>query len=527
MTQIRSCAGYITVIAALAIAAVTIPLRAQSKWVKQADDGRIVYTHTPAGDRIPDFSYAGYHGGGVALPTVVAKATVQPSGADDTAAIQSAIDKVAHLPLIDGPGGASRGAVELAPGEFHCAGTLNLTASGVVLRGAGVAGVTQHGTTLLMTGSPHLALQIGGKLNQRPAGPTTTITDPYIPVGAMAFHVASAAGLRPGDTLLIVKPVTAAWLQFMGMAALTRNGKDEHWVSGELTVRRRIASISGNLITLDVPLMDDFDARFDGGAAATVAKVEVTGQIAEVGIEDLRVVAPAKSVALGKDPEFDGLRMQDAVDSWVQSVAFEETTNSVDIASGTERVTVSRVDVTQRIPVSTPAKPFDFSINGSQILIDRCTGRGDSVFYVATQARQEGPVVVLRCKFEGDGHIQPHQRWSTGLLVDNCDVPGGGIDLMNRGDMGTGHGWAIGWSVSWNNRAGSFVIQQPPGSENWSIGDRGSQQEQPVPLHGAPKGAPLRPGWIESSGKPVQPTSLYLAQLAERLGSAAVTAIGY
>lgn len=37
-----------------------------------------------------------------------------------------------------------------------------------------------------------------------------------------------------------------------------------------------------------------------------------------------------------------------------------------------------------------------------------------------------------------------HQRWATGLLINNCEVQDGGIDCMNRGAMGSGHGWAIG-----------------------------------------------------------------------------------
>jgi hypothetical protein len=27
-------------------------------------------------------------------------------------------------------------------------------------------------------------------------------------------------------------------------------------------------------------------------------------------------------------------------------------------------------------------------------------------------------------------------------------VPEGGIDLMNRGEMGSGHGWTMGWASS-------------------------------------------------------------------------------
>ncbi|SEL07495.1 hypothetical protein SAMN04488505_1011434 [Chitinophaga rupis] len=75
------------------------------------------------------------------------------------------------------------------------------------------------------------------------------------------------------------------------------------------------------------------------------------------------------------------------------------------------------------------------------------------------------------------GWIQLHQRCATGLLLDGCNVPDGGIDLMNRGAMGSGHGWAIGWAVVWNCKAQLFLNQQPPGAANWVIGNQGERQK--------------------------------------------------
>lgn len=504
----------------LALACASCSLRAQSRWVHFGADGTLVYGHTPKGDRIPDFSYAGYEGGGVALPIVPAKRTLAPSGGDDTSAIQGAIDEVSALPLVTG----FRGAVTLAPGRFNCSGTISITTSGVVLRGAGNG---KDGTTILMTGSPHIALSIAGHLQQHGAGVDTVVTDAYVPAGVSQIHVADASKLHPGDLLLIRKPVTAAWVHYMGMDGMSRDGKAEHWLgANHLDVRRRIVAISGNAVSLDVPLMDSYDASFFDGGHAEIRKVEVSGQISQVGVEDLRIVAPKRRIALG-DPEFDGLFMQDAVDSWVRSVAMEETTNSVHINAGTERITVLECDVVQHVPVTSHAKPFDFSANGTQILFDRCTGSGDNTVYFATHARQQGPVVVLRCRFRGDSNIQPHQRWSTGLLVDNCDVPDGGISFINRGEMGTGHGWAIGWAVAWNNTAKVFEMNQPPGVGIWSIGNRGLEINPPFPVFDGSKRPPLDSAIIESKNKPVQPQSLYLEQLRERLGADAVKKVGH
>jgi hypothetical protein len=494
---------------------------AQSKWVHFGADGRLEYGHSPLGDRIADFSYAGYRGGGIALPVVPTKRKVTPTGGDDSTAIQAAIDEVSKMPMVDG----HRGAVELAAGVFHCAQTLKIAASGVVLRGAGAEEKT--GTTIVLTDKPHFALQIAGAMKVTLLSGATTIADAYVPSGTRVIHVADASAIRVGDTLQIVKANSPAWLKFMGMDKLERADRDEHWIGEDLKVLRRVQAVNGNAVTLEVPLTDDINAKFLGGVPAPVTRVEVSGQIAEIGVENLRIAAPARSIDYREDAEFDGIGMGDAVDSWIANVQLEDTTNSIRIELGTERVTVERVDVQQKLAVTSSAKNFQFSCNGSQVLFDRISGKGDGLFYFATQARQQGPVAVLHCTFEGNGHIQPHQRWSTGLLVDGCELPGGGIDLLDRGTMGSGHGWTIGWSVLWNNTAADFMVQEPPGAANWSIGDRGPHDTRPQPTSGGPKGPPLPLGIIESPGKPVHPASLYLEQLKERLGPAAVKAIGY
>ncbi len=224
-----------------------------------------------------------------------------------------------------------------------------------------------------MTGDPHLAVAIAGELHEETLGNGTVLTDRYVASGATMFHFADAAGIHPGDTLLIVKQVTPECVQRMGMDTLRRSGKPEHWVSGELEVRREVASVAGNAVTLVIPLMDSYDAKYLGNTPVTVSKVRVSGQISGVGVEGLRIVASTRSVTLN-EPQFDGIRMDNAVDSWVQTIAFEETSTSVNIAAGKERVTVRNVDAVKKQPIVGGAKPFTFSCNGSQILFDRCTG---------------------------------------------------------------------------------------------------------------------------------------------------------
>ena len=89
-------------------------------------------------------------------------------------------------------------------------------------------------------------------------------------------------------------------------------------------------------------------------------------------------------------------------------------------------------DVEESKTVTSSAKSFDYLIDGTQVLVDRATAIGDSVFYFATGRRQQGPIVILNSVFRGNGNLEPHQRWSTGLLVDNCSVPDGGSPDSRR-----------------------------------------------------------------------------------------------
>ena len=499
-------------------------LSQQSQWVHPGANGRLLYARDKNGAMIPDYSFAGYRSGGVALPTVPAQIRLLPTGGDDTAAIQHAVDAISARAL-DANG--RRGAVQLGPGVFHCSAALVITASGVVLRGAG-SGADHDATTISLTGDPHTGIIIKGGFALSTIAPSTNITDAYVQFGAHTVHVADVSHIHAGDLVQISKPVTAAWIEYMGMSGLERPDRDEHWINGALKVRRRVASVSGNAVTFQIALMDSYDSQFLGTEHFTVQPVAVSGQVTEVGVEDLRIVAPAVSVGF-HDAHSIAMEIIAAADSWVRNVAMIDTTEGVRMDFNSERITLTRVDVEQSTTVTSAARPFDFAINGTQVLVDRATGTGDKVTYFATEPRQQGPVVILNSVFHGDGNLEPHQRWSTGLLVDNCSVPDGGIHLINRGVMGSGHGWTIGWGVVWNSSAGNFIIQQAPGTITWAIGNRGPLESQAMPdgKGGRRHGTPLPSGLIESQGRPVTPQSLYLSQLLERLGPDALRNIGY
>ncbi len=497
---------------------------AESEWVYQGPDRKLEYRKTPAGDKIMDFSHAGYMGGGVALPDVPVKKTIRPSGgADDTGTIQEALDVVSALPLVNG----FRGAVLLVPGVYTCAKQVSIQADGVVLRGSGAG---EGGSIIRMTGPRHTAVVVSKNRSLTlsstqaegfiPAA--TVISTSYVPSGAISIGVADSKGFSTGDLVEIRKPVTRKWIEFMEMHNLVRDGNPQTWIKEGSTINtcRAIASIEGNTLTLDVPLSDSFDSRFAEQGGIAVVKVRQENWIFRAGVENLRIQAPPMETT-HEQALYSALRIY-GQDCWAKSLLIEETMNSV--GAGGRRITLEEVKVTRTVPNVGASKPAEFAPNASQILMNRCSSHGDNIWHAATGSGIAGPIVLLNCMFTGNGRAEGHQRWTTGILADNCQVPDGGIDFKNRGSMGSGHGWGTAWSVAWNCVAKNYVVQQPPGSYNWMIGCTGANLPTPRPFDRSPA-LPL--GVSDSPDKKVNPSSLYLTQLEERLGRQALRNIGY
>lgn len=461
-----------------------------------------------------DFSYAGYMGGGVAIPSPAVKLIVSPVEGDNSDVIQNAIDQVSQLKPVNG----FRGVVLLASGTYNCEKTLTIKESGIVLRGSGQG---EQGTIIQMTGKPHVCIAVRGDVVAKPVGNPTSFAGAYVPSGTTSFTLTNASGLKEGDTIRITRPVTEVWVKFMGMDQMVRDGKKQTWITGEITTERVIKKIEKNKITVDIPLTDNYDAAYLNPPGVSVVKITSSGELSQVGIENLRIVSPAQSVTI-TEGHHRGFTMSGIADGWARNIEIFNTVNSVSVTG--RRITVENITMFHEQPTIGAAKPADINGSGQQLLFNHCNITGDNLFFFGTGAKVTGPVVLLNCVFKGNGWIQPHQRWATGLLVDNCQVPEGGIDFMNRGSMGSGHGWAIGWAVAWNCKAKSYLNQLPPGAANWVIGSSGEKQKRAIPF----KEDPLLPeGIYDSHGLPVTPASLYLAQLAERLGKNAVKNIGY
>src|SRR5882724_8396520 len=160
--------------------AYTLLAQARSEWVFVGPDGKLHYKTDPRGNRIMDFSHAGYQGGGVRIPSPAAAVKLTPVAGDNTAQIQAAVEEAAKK---------APAAVVLGAGEYEVAGTLTIATSGIVLRG-------ENGAVVRLTGKPHRLLDIRGSDTWATEGAAVPIVDDYVASGTTSFRVDSAAGFH-------------------------------------------------------------------------------------------------------------------------------------------------------------------------------------------------------------------------------------------------------------------------------------------------------------------------------------------
>lgn len=482
----------------------SFPLFSQPSLVS-LKNGKLVYgkysnrDQQNAVNQIPDFSNAGYHGGGVTLPDIVVKETVAPQKGDCRERIQAAIDKVSVLPA-DAHG--HRGTVLLKAGIYTVEGSLFIRHSGVVLRGDG-SGV--DGTVLIATQKTKhsfIIVQGTGEGYGEVKGSRVKITSPYVPTGTKTFAVADDHSFKTGDVIVIRRTPTEAWIDTLKMRPFG-------WTAAvyQNTFERTIVSVKGNTITIDIPIVDPIDQQYGGGE---VFKSTITGRIRECGVENLRIES-----FFGNDEDenhgWNAVELERAEDCWVNDVVAKFFGYAaVSISAMSRFNTVQDCAMIDPKSMTTGGRKYSFLLHNNSTcnLVQRCMTWGGRHDYVSG-SKVPGPNVFLDCVSENTfADIGPHHRWATGQLYDN--VYGGQIRVQNRGASGTGHGWSGAQILFWNcySFKGDIEVESPPTAMNWGIGCVGLTQ--------------TNTGYWESWGTHVLPRSLYLQQLKERLGKQAV-----
>jgi hypothetical protein len=406
--------------------------------------GRLQYVSDADGNRVPDFSHAGYGGGGVVWPRVAARVRVEPVEGEDGRRIQAAIDHVSALPA-DAQGW--RGAVELAPGTFQIAGQLKIQQSGVVLRGAGAG---EQGSVLVATGTDRRALiEVAGADRRQSLGGRFAVAASYVPVGAQRIRLSAAPGWTAGTRVTVHRPGTPAWIAAVGMDDAP--GRQPYqWKPGSVDVRwdRRVVSVDGADVVLDAPLTAALEERFGGGSLEAYRQ---EGYLQQVGVEHLRCVSEYdRSRPADEDHAWNAVDLHAVEDAWVADVtAVHFAGSAVQVGAKAARVTVQ--DCSSLAPVSELAgyRRLAFHSRGQQVLFLRCRaefgGQDFTVGYV-----NAGPSVFLDCTArETRGFSGSIGSWSTGLLFDGVRVDGGSLRLDHLETWNQGVGWAAANSMLW------------------------------------------------------------------------------
>lgn len=448
---------------------------------------------------IPDFSNAGYKGGGVTLPNVPVKITITPVSGDNRLHIQNAIDEVKNLPQ-DANG--YKGAVLLEAGIYEVEGTLVIDKSGVVLKGVG-QGLT--GTIIRATKkAQHNLIELNGSGSGVPeiAGTRKKITTEYVPTGALTFSVESASGYNIGDKIAVYRTPNQIWIDELAMAQFGWN-----FSNYAIRFEREIKGINGNVLTLNAPVVDPMQNKYGGGS---IFKTNITGRISNSGVENIRLV----SAYLNDNDEehgWNGIELNRTEDCWVKQVTAQYFGYAcVSLSKMSVNNTIEECAMVDPKSQTTGSRKYSFNLEGGSSfnLFQRCYTSGGRHDYV-TGSTVPGPNVFLDSySINTKADIGPHHRWATGVLFDN--IYGGQIIVQNRKAMGSGHGWAGAQTMFWNCKSSNYEIkvESPKGAMNWGIGCVGLKK------NGA--------GYWESWGLNVLPRSLYIAQLNDRLGSMAV-----
>lgn len=509
-------------------------------------EGRLTYTpYTEKGDRIIDYSYAGYKASEEPIPFVRVVETLEPiawegepegtlaypAGPDSRERIQAALDRTAAL---EPDANGFRGTVFLSKGTYYINGGLQV-ASGVVLRGEGQRG---FGSILIFQNPQGTGITLGSDAGRiEDLEPVLRISDDYVPAGSMQVTVEDAASLKVGDDIQIRKTVNQAWIDHLGMdnPGTRSDGRTVvPWTPAAYQFEhlRRVTAIEGSTLTLDAPLPQSFDPAYGGGE---VNKVAVSEHASMMGVEGLRITSNYDTAITSEVRATDGpypadevnnlnhgIRVLNAENAWVRGCRILHTSRTAVRVQGSRYVTVRDNTSLEPVSVIRGARRYSFSNSGSSMTLFYGNfaeaGRHDFV----TGSRDTGPIAFVRGRTtNAQGPTETHQRWASGVLFDNITMEdGGGIQVINRGAAGSGHGWSGANGVIWNSTAPYIRVQDPPTPEqNFAIGCTATASAD------AQRSGVTGDGFIRSVGTPVQPESLFEQQLIDRIGEKPATLV--
>ena len=450
----------------------------------------------------PDFSHAGYRGGGAAIPSPAVVANVRDFGAlgdgeaDDTAAFAKALAT------------APPGAVLVPAGRYRITGLIELNRSGTVLRGEGAERSVLWLPRTLTDVKPNWGATTSGRPTSNYSwssgfvviGPTAKTPGPRrISVsetaqrGTRTIRLAAPTGLAVGDEVAVAveddaERTLTAHLYAGDPGPITK--------LSPLRARQiaRIAAIDGDNVTLDRPLRQDLRPEWKPRLHAYAPPVR------ECGIEDLGLAFPATPYA-GHFTElgFNGIELRaGSADCWVRRVTVANGDSGIYVQG--DRSTVAGITLIGDKPPAPETYAgaacighHGISVGGSDNLI---TGFDFRVPYIHDISVEGGHCAgnVFAAGRGVDLCFDHHKKAPHANLFTDIDCGLGGRIWMNGGGVDLGRPCGA-WTVFWNLRAERRLAPPPAG---------------------------FAPAGLVTAGLdgPVEPRDLHAAQLAGRLKAA-------
>jgi len=489
----------------------------------------------PNGERLIDYSYAGYRNSNVPLPaqgsvTVDVGKTADPTGnKDSTAAIQAAIDAVAK---------AKGGVVFIPAGLYRLDGVLTISASGTVIRGAGPTK-----TRLYFTRHKNMAhkahITFAGKLKY-----TATMTAHVAPGGPKpVFHMGTffnnASGFSKGDDVAIGITITKGFIADHKMAGTWKAFNDTWQPFFWRTIKTIKPSWHGSHgVKWATPIPYRFKHR-DGPTAK-----KVTGYLAECGLEDLAIANAVDWDAAWANNQVHAVNFIAVKDCWVWRVhsfdgpgpAKEGLHKGAHLQSSgimvklSKRVSVVDCKLAKSQNRGGGGNGYLFEVRqSSHILTKNCVADGGRHNFIQNWGFGTSGCVWTgvtskngQAWFSKSIAIAPvglsefHHSLAMFNLVDDS-VFDDGWASKNRGQYSTGAGHTAHENAIWNARGKGIVLSYnfgrgyvvgtgPKLSVATKLSDPGAKFTEPE-------------DWTEGVGKAatLQPQSLFSAQLKKRV----------
>lgn len=513
------------------VADLTAQMTWQSALLSVENNGILTYNADNNGYKLPDFSHAGYKGGGVDLPEVATVKTISPIVGDNTKHIQDAIDYVGNLPKNSE---GIRGALLLNTGKYEIYGSIYVKYDGIVLRGVGEGSNPVTSTVIYARGNTPMqrtvvtfgnTSQING--TKQISNTKSNITDAIMEVGSKSFSVADASLYNVGDRIVIYHPSTQAWINAVNQGGVpypdpsAPTDPDERWTVNQLPImyHRYIKSIDGNKIEIDAPVFYTLNKSL---SQSYIYKPDMSGLISQVGLENLCIDIET----LGGDDEnhaWQAVRFKSCENAWAKNCTFIHFGQSGIITEACYRSTFTDCTAIDPVAIITGERMYNFNtyVYSQLNLFKNCFARNGRHHYVSNGTSTTSGNVFLRCTSDATNSVnEGHRQWTQGMLYDNHKETNLKRDfvlgLYNRVAMGTGHGWAAAHSVLWNCDVdvsyGKIGIQKPPTAQNYAIGCFAKT------ITGSPiANSNFTKGYVEGQNVAgLSPSSLYEAQLAAR-----------